>query len=45
MSDWEYYAKLLDDIVADLKEIAITINNHELARMKVEKWIKIRDGK
>lgn len=32
--------KQKEEFVNDLKEIAITINNHELTRMKVEKWDK-----
>ena len=30
----------VSEFLEDLKEIAIMINNHELARMKVEKWEK-----
>jgi len=30
--------ELKAEILADLNEIAITINNHELTRMKVRKW-------
>ena len=32
--------ELISEFLEDLKEIAIMINNHELARMKVEKWEK-----
>lgn len=36
--DWQK-KELIAEFIQDLKEIATTIKNHELARMKVEKWI------